>query len=424
MSRRQHTTPVVIKEDRVRLLKPVPYSERSYDEAWLQKLLFEHPQLLPAHELEPGFKRLVPVCRELPTGAGPVDVLYVTADGFLALAETKLWRNPQARREVVAQIIDYAKDMAGWSYEQLEAAAQRGDGFPRGMTLVELVTEVEEDVDEATFIDAVSRNLRSGRFLLLVVGDGIREDVEQMAEFLQQTPHLHFTLGLVELAMFRLGDPADAAMLVQPRVVMRTTEVTRAVVELKVPEALGDVQIQVALPAEEPPTKRTRHKLTEDEFFEQLEKNAEPEAVQFARDVLDATDQHQLTVEWMDAGPSLRYVHQPTGVFFTMGQLSRHGRLASVDRFFDRCEMLNLPDEVYKRYFDEMAALVPGATRKRFTKATGRWEGETVVYGPNPTALSQIPLAELAPRIDAWFGVIDRAITRIDEAMEERGEVE
>ncbi|MCC7020824.1 MAG: hypothetical protein IT332_13765 [Ardenticatenales bacterium] len=79
----------------------VPLGEASYNEDWLQQLLFEHPQLLPVAEIEPWFDGLLPVARELPTAAGPLDLLFINPRGYLTLVETKLWRNPTARREVV-----------------------------------------------------------------------------------------------------------------------------------------------------------------------------------------------------------------------------------------------------------------------------------------------------------------------------------
>jgi hypothetical protein len=56
-------------------------------------------------------------------------------------------------------------------------------------------------MDEIAFHDAVSRNLKRGRVLLLIVGDGIREGLETMTEFLQQHAGLHFTLSIIELAL-------------------------------------------------------------------------------------------------------------------------------------------------------------------------------------------------------------------------------
>jgi len=45
-----------------------------------------------------------------------------------------------------------------------------------------------------------------------------------MAEFLQQAPQFGFSLGLIELAIFRLDALGDGALLVQPRVVARTAK--------------------------------------------------------------------------------------------------------------------------------------------------------------------------------------------------------
>jgi hypothetical protein len=36
-----------------------------YDEAWLQRLLFDHPNLLPLDVIDPGAGRFIPLCREL-----------------------------------------------------------------------------------------------------------------------------------------------------------------------------------------------------------------------------------------------------------------------------------------------------------------------------------------------------------------------
>jgi hypothetical protein len=61
-------------------------------------------------------------------------------------------------------------------------------------------------VDEVAFNDALTANLRRGRFLLLIVGDGIREGVEAIAEYLQAHAGLHFSLGLVELPIYVMPD--------------------------------------------------------------------------------------------------------------------------------------------------------------------------------------------------------------------------
>jgi len=130
-----------------------------------------------------------------------VDALYVNALGRLTLAEFKLWRNPQARREVIGQILDYAKEIASWSYEDLQREVSRALKRP-GNVLFDLVRATDPDVEEGVFVDNVTRHLRRGEFLLLIIGDGIREGVENIVDFVQQHSGLHFNLALVEATLY------------------------------------------------------------------------------------------------------------------------------------------------------------------------------------------------------------------------------
>ena len=93
--------------------------------------------------------------------------------------------------------------------------------------LLKLVRAVDPQVEEIQFTDAITANLRRGRFLLLILGDGVREDVDAIATYLQAHAGLHFTFGLVEFPVYRLP---SGERLVAPRVVARTTSITRNVV--------------------------------------------------------------------------------------------------------------------------------------------------------------------------------------------------
>jgi hypothetical protein len=272
---RQHGTPILIDNlggttaahvlERL-VLQPGPGSSESYGEAWVQALIHRFPEALPIEDIEPGLASAVSVCMEMPTAAGSVDNLLVTTRGDLVLVECKLWRNPEARREVVAQIMDYARSMASWSYEDLEAAIPRGitpDGGQPSGRLYDIVGG-EQVSEEAAFVDAVARNLRLGRFLLLLVGDGIREGVEMLADYLQSHPGLRFTLGLVELAIHRM--PSSSGFIVQPRVLARTVNLERAVIRIEGGEA--------AVSAPPSPTRPSgggrRTSISEEHLFEGL----------------------------------------------------------------------------------------------------------------------------------------------------------
>lgn len=218
------------------ILERVPLTGSSgtsaYSEDWLQDLLYKHPESLPIAEINPSFSGLIPICREMQTPVGPIDVLYVTREGRIAVLEAKLWRNPEARRKVIGQILDYAKELSHWTYETLDAAIRSARRRDQGaaQSLFEVVRAQYAELDEAQFIDSVSRSLRRGDLLLLIAGDGIRENVGAITNFIEDHGTLHFTFGLVEMAIYRMP---DGTHLVQPRVLAHSEVIRRIVVDVR-----------------------------------------------------------------------------------------------------------------------------------------------------------------------------------------------
>ena len=205
----------------------------------LESLLFRYPESLPIAAIDAAYAGAVPICRQLTLPAGYADALYVNGLGRLTLVEFKLWRNPEARREVIGQILDYAKDLASWSYEDLQRQVSIALGRT-GNGLYELVRAHYPNVAEAEFVDNVTRHLRRGEFLLLIVGDGIQEGAANIVDFVQRYSGLHFNLAMVEAALYR--DAANS-LIVQPRVLARTEIVQRFVVDsgLVADVAMADV---------------------------------------------------------------------------------------------------------------------------------------------------------------------------------------
>jgi hypothetical protein len=212
-----------------------PESKSVYDEDWLQKLLYKHPHTLPVRELDDAFAGMIPLCREMTLpSAGDADIVYVTPSGRPVIVEAKLWRNPEARRKVVSQVLDYAKELSKFDFETFDAAVRTArrridrEEPPKG--LIDILKASGQRFDELEFRDALARNLKRGDMLLLIVGDGIREGVGAITGFLESFASLHFTFGLIEVAIYEMP---DGGHLVQPRVLAQSTIVRRVVVELR-----------------------------------------------------------------------------------------------------------------------------------------------------------------------------------------------
>lgn len=243
---RQHTPPILVADDgSTSALQPLTLTlggEGSFSEAQIQAFVHAHAECLPVTEVDPVFTSPVSICRELNTMAGPIDNLLITPSGLPIIVECKLWRNPEGRREVVGQILDYAKELSRWSSSDLQREVAKRTNLP-GNPLLTLLKEAGHEVDEIAFNDALTSNLRRGRFLLLIVGDGIREGVEAIATYLQEHLGLHFSLGLVEMPIFHLP---DGSHLVTPRVLARTTMITRHVIAIPEGHAIQEEEDDAA----------------------------------------------------------------------------------------------------------------------------------------------------------------------------------
>lgn len=395
---RAYSTPMLVSginttEERCTTLEALPLTVGPegaiYSERWLQEMLHHHPTLLPIEAIEAALVPLVPVCLELPMGSLAADNLFLTTDGGIVLVETKLWRNPEARRSVVAQVLEYAKVLASWDYDTLEAAVRAARKQPR-LRLFDLVCPEAAPQEEAAFIDTVARNLRLGRALLVIAGDGIQEKAEEIAEFVQRHLSLHFTLALVEISLWR--EPHSQAVFIQPKIIARTVQVERAVVRLEEGLSLQPLRLEPAPATAKPMT------LTAEAYYEGLEE-AQPGLPQQLQSFLS-------DAEALDVYPdikrnlSLKW-RRDDGREVQLGLIDLQGRL-----FTDVVHQVaqNLGQlELSRAYEASLAHAVPGASIVK----------KHLVLGGQA-----MPVRALIEHREAWLAAIGDYIAALRRALE------
>jgi len=191
-------------------------------EAALQRLLELHPEVVPGGQIDPGAEdppRFALLRREMPIGAWSLDHVLVDQHGILTLVEAKLVANPEARREVVGQIMEYAANARDdWSGGRLrERAAEFWQ--QRGRQVEDVLREqLGDDVDVEALWVAIDSNLHSGHFRLLIASDELRPEVRRIIEYLNGELRNAEVYGL-ELKCY--GTDEKTFVLV-PRLVGRT----------------------------------------------------------------------------------------------------------------------------------------------------------------------------------------------------------
>ncbi|WP_031361419.1 hypothetical protein [Caballeronia sordidicola] len=218
----------------------------------LQRAVDASPSLIPYREFFPSARRLVSLGMEIPLSfpgekSGWIDNLFLTDDGHFAVVEMKLWRNPEAVREVVGQIFQYGLTLGAMSLRDIENVVRKSSQASRQLaanqTLIEFAVEHLGVDDEHAYSNAVEKHLRSGEVLYLIAGDGIHVSVDAIADWINAGSGAPFHFGLLELDVYLT---ASKQKLYVPRLRVKTKEIGRHVIEVTVeaqPE-LAKVQIR------------------------------------------------------------------------------------------------------------------------------------------------------------------------------------
>ena len=359
---RQQGTPYFISETNSFQLERIPLNEKHFQENWLQKIIHKNPQILPIDDIESGFAPLISLGREISTSVGYIDNLYISPNGYLTIVETKLWRNPEAKREVVGQIIDYAKELTNWNFTKLNDGVKNSSQLYNNNSkgIIELIKDFEkiEEHEEYKIIDNIERNLKRGRFLLLIVGDGIRESVEEMVDFLSNTPQIQFTLGLVELQFYK-NPNVEGELIAIPNLITRTREITRAIVKIE-NSTTGNVTIETDFIEEKVKPITVRTTITEDDFFEQLQQNTDYESAEFAKHILATVKERGYFVEWRQGAFVTKIFDQNgSGSKITLFVTDRKG-LFYLMQSGDQLKRLGMSNEISLIYAKNTSALIKG----------------------------------------------------------------
>ena len=326
------------------------------DESWLQRLIFDHPEVLPIYEFDNATQDIISVARELHTAAGRIDDIFIAPNGTIVIVETKLWKNPDKHRTVVAQIIDYAKELSKWTYNELDDAVKRapikGNAIDENAGLEDILRQYVEDsgIGFDEFQERVQQKLLRGEFILLIIGDRISPNVALLTDWIASAPGLNFRLGLVEMQFYPLEAGSEWPLLVVPDIIGRTVEKTRGVVKIQYEKEKPRAKVEYA-EIDDPVV--SRGKTTQDEFLSKLPEDLSPVYERWFERWLSKG----FVVYWGVSGFSLR-VLQGTKLQTVLDGYPDWA--AAVIRQVD-ADKMGISKELYQEYL-EAARTVPGAS--------------------------------------------------------------
>ncbi|GER04496.1 hypothetical protein JCM17846_21780 [Iodidimonas nitroreducens] len=286
--------------------------------------------------------------------------------------------------------------MAAWDYEDLQKAVLKAvmpEGSPPLSSLYDLI-DGETAIGEADFADAISRNLRLGRMLLLIVGDGVREGVESLSGYLQKHAGFHFTLGIIEMPIFH---GAEDGFYIQPRILARTVNIERGIVRI----IDGRVAMEAPQATQDLRASGRRTLISQDRMLEILEK-AEPGLPAALQAFLDRAADQAVTLESASKSLQLR-VRGPGDDLYALGGINEKGEWVShnVNWYADSLGRIDLAHD----YLEMIAGIIGGEVRK--TPNPRNW------YVVEKGTLNQPRAMALLAHPEAWLAAIEAYAERL-----------
>ena len=137
---------------------------------------------------------LLTLAREFSTTSGPIDVIAIDTEGDIYIIETKLKKNSD-RREILAQIIDYAGAM--WDefrdFNKFEEKLKDNPSFS-AKSLSELIRnsdfEIKSDLDIDDIIEKMKQNFERGEFKFVTVWDKLESKLINAIDYLNEKSKL------------------------------------------------------------------------------------------------------------------------------------------------------------------------------------------------------------------------------------------
>ena len=174
------------------------------DESELHRLIAGNPQFLPLA----GSPRLAVLGCEVHLGSGYADILAVEFSGRPVIVEVKLAKNPQSRREIVAQAIAYAAFLRGTRADRLEReilGRQLTEMGHESILAAVLAQDQEGAVDEDGFDAALQGFLDSGDFRIVLALDELSAELERTVAYLDVVTVPALTIDLLTIEVYEVG---------------------------------------------------------------------------------------------------------------------------------------------------------------------------------------------------------------------------
>ena len=210
-------------------------------ENWFRDSIFKNPEIVISpcrsacitDEEWFGWAKEVSIYSDENELIGRIDVLLLSNSGRIGVVETKLAYNPEKRREVIAQILDYALNLPSNGEQILEKHS------------IPIINEASISTE-----NEILERFSEADFLLIVAGDKLDPRAVKLSSSINGDHLLNpWDLAAIDVSIFKkIDDSLAPSFLIVPTIRGMIVKETRNVVNINITKEVGgstDVKVKM-----------------------------------------------------------------------------------------------------------------------------------------------------------------------------------
>ena len=216
--------------------EPCEIVEIPFDsEAEFESFLEAQPSTIPAKEIDPAIQAILPIGRQVTVGSYSIDLLFLADTGHLLVLECKLIENPECRREVVSQLLEYyLRIKTGWTATHVMSIAEEylSDATTESNKHQTLLDRLNEGLrknksdqpvpTQAILEKRIKRHIESP--ILVIAGNRVDQRALVLSDFLRT---LKVPIACIDVRRYGIGAAEIATGQVRAASLLSTTSASQ-----------------------------------------------------------------------------------------------------------------------------------------------------------------------------------------------------
>ena len=163
----------------------------------------------PLAELSRRKSTLMILGKEFYVRSGAIDFIACDVDANIYLIETKLAENPELRRTVIGQVMEYASNLSDLPFSSFKIKCESFlgkslDNFIKNK-LQEIVNEPDAEYNSTEYINQLEKNLANGQLCIVVITNKINFEIQKLFSYLDEKTRDDLNFVVLEVNKYAIA---------------------------------------------------------------------------------------------------------------------------------------------------------------------------------------------------------------------------